>query len=634
MTILLLTDIPPTKTLTAGLVLDQLCRLLPQGSIACYTVLNPHLTARLTPDLGGIPVKYVPKPNEYGLRWPESKGGAFLSYAAQTYRRRYARNDLVEDAAEFARAVGADRIWAVLQGQTIISMALPLADRLGIPLYTQVWDPLSWWLKAHEVDRFSRARAHADFDRALLSSRACATASWAMSEVYGERYGTRCVPLIASHPAELGLSPDLDGCRDDCVTIGMAGQFYAAEEWHTLVRALTIANWRVGGKEVRLRVLGAQPPPPGTPPEKVDFRGWVSQPEAVRLLAETDVLFCPYSFVPDMREVSETSFPSKVPLYLASGKPILFHGPKYSSPYRYLARHGAAALSGDPEATSVYNALHRLVADKDFYRRVGENGQKAFREDFTLDSMRRHLLDFLELDPATPLPGADAHAPGPATTVQAIDRMPTPVDGEFRFPDGVPSGAAILWPEIQGKAVRQKMAAASVALLWPVRVTKAIANRMAAILRSKKSVLRRVALLLPPIRSLYQWGHEEKAGRIKAESNASSLQSERDALLSDFESVSRERAELSERLEKMRDQLASIKEERDASAARLNTVTLQLSRAQSERDEFAVRLDELRRTVEVHLDGGGNGAGLAHADGNLRQDKQRPTDGRVGGRRR
>src|SRR6266446_1772314 len=64
MKILLLTDIPPCKNFTAGLVLDQLVRFLPPGSVACFAVVNPEVNARLSVDLNWIPVEYVKKPRE------------------------------------------------------------------------------------------------------------------------------------------------------------------------------------------------------------------------------------------------------------------------------------------------------------------------------------------------------------------------------------------------------------------------------------------------------------------------------------------------------------------------------------------------------------------------------------------
>jgi hypothetical protein len=88
-------------------------------------------------------------------------------------------------------------------------MALPLAKQLNVPLFTQVFDPLPWWMKAHGIDAWHTRSILAQFGRTITASKACATASRSMADAYLDRYGAPCVPLIASHPCE----PSSDACR-------------------------------------------------------------------------------------------------------------------------------------------------------------------------------------------------------------------------------------------------------------------------------------------------------------------------------------------------------------------------------------------------------------------------------------
>ncbi len=64
MKVLLLTDIPPTKDFTAGLVLDQLSRFMPRDSLCCFAVVNPELNLQVSEDLSAIPITFHCKPNE------------------------------------------------------------------------------------------------------------------------------------------------------------------------------------------------------------------------------------------------------------------------------------------------------------------------------------------------------------------------------------------------------------------------------------------------------------------------------------------------------------------------------------------------------------------------------------------
>ena len=393
---LLLTDIPPCTNLTAGLVLDQLCQFMPPGSISCFTVLNPHLRPDVRPELSWLLIAYAAKPNELGVRRPrDSILGAPLSWAIEAYHRWGEVPKLIRKAEIFARDAGVDAIWAVLQGQTIIRMALPLAERLGVPLFTQVWDPPSWWLRAHDVNRLHARAVLRQFAATMRGSRACATASRAMADTYSQRYGTRCVPVIAGHDVAGSAEPASALSHPGEVTIAMAGQFYAAEEWNQLVHSLELAQWQVAGRKVRIRILGGQAPAYGQRMPQIEFLGWRSQSEAVQILSQADILYCPYPFAPEMEEVSRLSFPSKLVLYLACGRPILFHGPEWSSPGKYLADRQAGLICNQLSCAAIYNELQRFVIDPALYRQAASNASAAFRKDFTLSRMRQSFCEFL-----------------------------------------------------------------------------------------------------------------------------------------------------------------------------------------------------------------------------------------------
>ena len=68
MRLLLLTDIPPSENLTAGLVLADIVRGLPAGSVACFCALNTHLKPVLPSDLHAMPIGVTPKPVESGVQ--------------------------------------------------------------------------------------------------------------------------------------------------------------------------------------------------------------------------------------------------------------------------------------------------------------------------------------------------------------------------------------------------------------------------------------------------------------------------------------------------------------------------------------------------------------------------------------
>lgn len=394
--LLLLSDIPPCTNYTGGLVVAQQCRFLPPERLCAFVVLNPLLTAHPAPDLAGLETLTVEKPSEAGTyhygSLPIGTAGAALVAA---HMRRTRGAEILRMAERFAREQGVDAIWAILEGQVVTGLAAPLAQRLGVPLYTQVWDPLSWWLDAHKVDPLSRFIAHRSFDAAMSKSRACAAASWNMAEEYLARYGVRSVPVIAGHDMALAQAPAPRLHGDDLV-IGFAGQLYANDAWESLIAALHRAGWRIGGRNIRLTVIGQHYPPDDLPADRLDYPGWLPQADTIRMLAERcDVLYCPYSFENPREDVARLSFPSKLTSYFAAGRPVLVHAPDFSSPARYAREHEAGYVCGSLDPDRVIATLQTIAADGALFERLARNGQAALRRDFTLERMRQSFLDVL-----------------------------------------------------------------------------------------------------------------------------------------------------------------------------------------------------------------------------------------------
>jgi glycosyltransferase involved in cell wall biosynthesis len=135
--------------------------------------------------------------------------------------------------------------------------------------------------------------------------------------------------------------------------------------------------------------------PPAMPASHVTFLGWKPQPEAVRLLNDCDFLYCPYPFDPAMEEVARQSFPSKLVLYLAAGRPVIFHGPAYSAAARYIADKGCGILAAGLSAEGILLEIEQLAGNPWLYSEMASKAQHAFLDDFTLESMGRAFNNFI-----------------------------------------------------------------------------------------------------------------------------------------------------------------------------------------------------------------------------------------------
>jgi hypothetical protein len=397
MRILLLTDIPPCRNFTAGIVLDQLCSFLPEGSLACFAVVDRTLDPQIPASLSWMPVEYHEKPRENWRILPR-RLGSLTSLIGETYTSLVHVREIAHRAIKFGRHFGPDRLWCVLQGQTMIRLALPVSRGLGVPLFTELWDPPTWWLRAKEVDRMAAGRVLREFERAVRASASCATASWAMAEQYKCHFGTQTIPFLPSLDLHLAMAPAKEPHPGTEFIIGMAGQLYATDEWDALTTALDSVNWKIRGRDARIRLMGRWANFQARGKLRIEFLGWRSQEETIRLLSEADVLYCPYWFDPAFETEARLSFPSKLTTYMAAGRPVLFHGPSYASPARFLEDHNAGVCCYSLEPTDICMRLDQLASDTDLYAEVTRNGRTAFEKYFTLSELRRSFLEFLQLN--------------------------------------------------------------------------------------------------------------------------------------------------------------------------------------------------------------------------------------------
>lgn len=399
MKILLITDIPPSKNYSVGLFLEQLCRFLPEGSVACFAVVYPALNEHLSPDIPWVPVEYCYKPRENWCRQAK-KLGKVKAFALESHHALIQNKGIAAKAIDFGRQFGADAVWCCLQGQTMIRLALPVAAGLGVPLLTQVWDPPNWFLRASCVDGITTALTLRTFAKAVRSSAGCATASQAMARQYRQDYGARTAALLPSLPESAALAPATQIHQNKELVIGVAGTVYAVKEWNTLAAALERVNWQICGRDVKVRFMGR--PFPGVRMNEnmpLEFLGWRPQAETLRLLSEADVLYCPYWFDPAFELQARLSFPAKLTTYLASGRPVLFHGPDYAEPANFLQENGAGLVCSSKRKSKLIEALTRLTSDPDLYSTLTENGRAAFEQYLTLSCLRKQFAEFLQVDP-------------------------------------------------------------------------------------------------------------------------------------------------------------------------------------------------------------------------------------------
>lgn len=401
---LLLSDIPPSKEYTAGLFLDQLVRLLPQGSVCCYTIESAELTYTLSSYFESIPFQREQLPNE--SQWIYNSPWRMLPFRAaqlvfEAYIRWWWLPSVALRVADYAYEMEVQRLWCVLESPALLQVAYLVARILDIPYFSQVLDPPHTRISVYHIRPFFAERILRDFDRSVSMSLSCATGSWNMADDYQLRYGVRTTPVIPSLSKADLRKPARAPSSDDELVIGMAGQLYALDAWISLLCALDQVNWVIAGRKVKIRILSNEANLQTRRPACIEFLGWRPQQEALEILAQTDVLYLPYRFSREFDQEIRLSFPSKLTSYLTVGRPIFFHGPEMASPGQFLAKHEAGMLCYSISEEDILAKLTELVENQDLYCKLSHNAGQAFVENLTFDVLRRQFARFLGVHEAS-----------------------------------------------------------------------------------------------------------------------------------------------------------------------------------------------------------------------------------------
>lgn len=399
--ILLVTPAPPNTALTGALMLHEMFKNWPKEKLSCFAVMNRELDPTIHEHWHSIDYQFKHKPNESKARSLPGVAGDLESFLKEEFTSRTSVRRIAQEIIAFAGKSGAEKIWCVLEGQTLIRLAKHLQDELALPMVTQIWDPPTWWMRDNNVDDWSQRKVLNTFAEVLSKSEAVATASFAMAEQYRQKYNCNAMPVMPGIAEDWLMKPASCLNESKKLIIGFAGQLYADEEWTKLLAVLDDNNWEVCGREVVIHVFGRKLQLHRRNSANIRFFGWRSQIDSIQMLSQCDVLFCPYWFSPVYENEAKLSFPSKLSTYFASGRPVIFFGPDYAAPGRFIREHNAGIAITTNSENALLGALQSLISDESKYSEPATNGQIALRKHLSDKTMKQQFLRCLGIDEQT-----------------------------------------------------------------------------------------------------------------------------------------------------------------------------------------------------------------------------------------
>jgi len=389
--ILLLTDIPPCKNYTGGIMLSQMVRMILEEKldIEYYCIQDNNLDPILDTTVSDeIKLTIVDRPNEV------------LSKRNSEHKYYKELRKVTSNVLNYINNGNFTKIWIVLQGEVMTDIAYEVM-REEHKYIVQIWDPIEWWTKEHKFSKERERSTIEKHDEVLKNAEYCITTSWAMSEYFRKSIKAKCIEVM---PPLNRYNFDKNLHNDKRYTIAMSGQVYAQEELEILFKALDKLNWKNGDKDIYFEHYGTWYNSEEfinrhqKYKDRIICNGFVEQNKLLYYLSQKDLLYCPYFFSEDetLKKVSELSFPSKVVTYLSLEVPTVMHGPTYASPVKFLKENNAGYVITSNEEDKVAKELTKIFSLDS--KKMISNAKNAFDSNFTFKVVKKHLFKALNIE--------------------------------------------------------------------------------------------------------------------------------------------------------------------------------------------------------------------------------------------
>ena len=391
--VLVLAGAAPSEQHGGEIYLAEACRNYPRGRISRFAIAHPVYT-RPT-EWFGIPVRYADHPREHGVQGLGRLAAMASALPLHAYIRRVLVPRLVDEAVRFARAERPDVVWALLDSPTLMAVTWRVARKLRLPIVVSVLDPPERWTSEHRFAAVTEKVILGEFERSLRAASRVAVISEGMQAEYRCRFGLDTILLRHGIHPSLVQPPASKPQQENQLVIGLAGSLYGHEARTTLFRALASTGWNIAGRAVRLRILSNEFNVQVSAHADIEFLGWRSVSETIRLLSGCDLLYLPYWFDPNFRYTARVCFPTKLAAYLAAGRPVLVHAPVASAPSQFFSQYAAGEVCDSLEPNDLLAACTRLLSDEARYGTATAAASQAIREELGLHVFLRRFADLI-----------------------------------------------------------------------------------------------------------------------------------------------------------------------------------------------------------------------------------------------
>jgi glycosyltransferase involved in cell wall biosynthesis len=287
----------------------------------------------------------------------------------------------------WVREVDPDVIFTNMGDMRWMECALNVSERMNIPLVPFFNDDWPSTLYAGSpLTAIPRLFLLRKLRNVLAHSAVGIGASDEMTNEYSRRFGIRFETILpVEESSEVASSPNIKS-PGELVELVYVGGLHLKRFESLRVVGSAVAEVRAAGLNCTLKIYcpesdavawGKQAVVPGAS----FIAGSLRYEEISAVLNQADVLVFVESPDKELRRYTRLSFSTKIPQYLAAGRPIFAYGPAEVASCRYISGTGSGFVVED--GSRLTETLRRLIVDPDLRNRLGHCAWTAARQRHT-----------------------------------------------------------------------------------------------------------------------------------------------------------------------------------------------------------------------------------------------------------
>ena len=269
-----------------------------------------------------------------------------------------------------------------------------LASRIassGTKLRITIWDSPEYILQSQRIFSPFKNEILNNLSSCFDKSVAVSVMGKNMRQWLEYNFKKEAIELLPPLVVKQGVKKDING--EKFIRIFFAGSLYAKKEWNSLIRALRSINWMISDKKVVIYFAGTFPIFGALKDKNVKLLGYLSEEKVIDICTKCHIGYVPYWTSPDMKLVSETSFPSKLFLYAKCGVPALFHGPVMAEANNLFATYKIGASTSSMRSEDIIKAVNSLCDANN--RREFQSGMENLERGFLSPrNVKKNLAKF------------------------------------------------------------------------------------------------------------------------------------------------------------------------------------------------------------------------------------------------